>query len=155
MHFEDWQNHLLNDDIADKTIDQAWLCLLGPTKKETIQLLLHLKKQYKIYLLSNTNPIHVQGYTEYLKTNFGLNGWKEIFHQVFYSHELGTRKPSPEIFQKVLNLAGIKANDTLFLDDAEENIQVAKELGFQVIHINNISILDIFTYGKDKIDLPQ
>lgn len=136
----------LKDDVSDMDIDLAWARLLGGTKPEVIHLLKKLRNQYKIFLLSNTNSIHVRYYTKYLKDSYGIDGWKDIFHEVYYSHELGCRKPSPEIFNKVIQLAGLKTNETLFVDDSEENIEAAQKLHFQTFHVKDVSILDIFKY---------
>jgi putative hydrolase of the HAD superfamily len=134
----------LKESVSDIEIEQAWDSILGPTKPEVIHLLKQLKNRYNIFLLSNTNSIHVRYYTKYLKDTYGINGWKDIFQQTYYSYKLGCLKPSHEIFNKVIHHSGIKAAETLFIDDSKEHINTAKELNFHTFHITNVSILDIF-----------
>ena len=43
-------------------------------------------------------------------------------------------KPEPEIYQAVLDQAGIRAEETLFIDDNEPNLAAAAELGFRTLH---------------------
>lgn len=57
------------------------------------------------------------------------------FKKLFYSQELGLRKPAPEAFEKVLDQAGIKAEETLFIDDNADNIQGAASVGLHTYHL--------------------
>jgi FMN phosphatase YigB (HAD superfamily) len=59
-----------------------------------------------------------------------------VFNKIYYSHEIGWHKPDHEAWEYVINDAGIKAEETLFLDDNIHNIKASQELGFQAIHIH-------------------
>jgi HAD superfamily hydrolase (TIGR01509 family) len=84
-----------------------------------------LTKKYKIALLSN----QVQSRTEYLLQNENFGS----FSSVFFSSEIGMKKPDEEIFTKVLSGLSEEASACLFIDDAMENIQSASALGFQTL----------------------
>ena len=66
----------------------------------------------------------------------------------FYSYEsVGYPKPNPKGFEKILKEFNLKPENVIFIDDREDNIETAKDLGFKVIHYKNfgeISILDSF-----------
>jgi len=80
-------------------------------------------------LLSNTNALHVPYFVSLLKTQHGFEEMESLFEKVYYSHELGMRKPDRAIYEFVLRDAGIVPEETLFIDDREENILAARELG--------------------------
>lgn len=52
-----------------------------------------------------------------------------LFHRVFVSGELGLTKPDPAIFTHVLNELGVSADQAIFVDDIEANVQSAERLG--------------------------
>lgn len=107
------------------------------------EALRQLRKTHKLYMLSNTNETHLNWIHRYLKREYAIiNFESDYFDKVFYSHQVGMRKPHPEIFEHVLNQTGIKASETLFIDDNADNIKSSKLLGFQT-HLHNPEI-DIF-----------
>ena len=63
---------------------------------------------------------------------FEKNGhvFEDYFEKAYYSYEIGLAKPDKAIFEFVLQDAGIKACETLLVDDAEANILAAKAVGF-------------------------
>ena len=54
-----------------------------------------------------------------------------LFDDVVISAEVGCRKPDPEIFQLALTRLGVRAEETLFIDDFAHNVAAARELGFR------------------------
>ena len=67
----------------------------------------------------------------------------DLFEKIFLSYEMGIMKPHPDIYQRVLEEAGIRAEETLFLDDNADNIRAASALGIQTIHVQKpLTILD-------------
>lgn len=61
-------------------------------------------------------------------------GWDEMFDAVVISGEVGMRKPEPEIFAHVLGLLGVRADQTVFVDDLTHNVKAAEELGLVAVH---------------------
>jgi len=127
----------LNTKVTDDQIDTAWNAMLLDIPKEKYQLLLKLKSGYQVFLLSNTNNIHLQSVNQIVFNDTGRSGLGHYFHKDYYSHLMKMRKPDPEIFQRVLFENNLAANETLFLDDNVENIQGAKSLGIQTAHITS------------------
>ncbi|MCH7762317.1 MAG: HAD family phosphatase [Candidatus Marinimicrobia bacterium] len=96
-------------------------------EKETIKLLPLLMQSYGVYLLSNTNPRHINHEVE---ERFSF---QNHVHGAFYSFDLGCRKPEKEIFLKVLDITGANPEESLFIDDVEANVKQAQKLGFKTI----------------------
>ncbi len=70
------------------------------------------------------------------------DGWRalmpvdELIDCVFDSSELGMRKPNPAIYQHALHaMGGVSPARAVFLDDVEQNVLAAKQLGIQGIHV--------------------
>ncbi|MFC4586444.1 HAD family hydrolase [Sphaerisporangium corydalis] len=62
------------------------------------------------------------------------DGWDEYFDQVVISGEVGMRKPEPRIFHHALALVGLPAEQCVFVDDIEANVQAARALGMAGVH---------------------
>ena len=118
-------------DLTDEEIDAAWNSLLLGVANGTHEVLAELKQKYRTFLLSNINPIHYNYIMNYLKTEFGFENNDHLFEKTYYSHFVGLRKPDKAIFEKVLSENGLKAEETLFIDDIAENLEPAKALGIQ------------------------
>ena len=122
-------------DLTDMQIDDAWCAMLLDFPEENVDLLQKLRAEgYKLYLLSNTNEMHINYYTEYLKQQFGRDLLSELFDRTFYSHEIGFRKPNREAFEYVLKAERLKPAETLFIDDLEHNVIGARQTGMQAHH---------------------
>jgi putative hydrolase of the HAD superfamily len=78
--------------------------------------------QYHIYLLSNTNELHY----EFAKEKFKIIN---EFHEHILSYKIGYGKPQLEIFQEALDRSGLPANEHVFIDDIEENVNAAQSIG--------------------------
>ena len=113
---------------------RGWNKLLGKEKK-TVEILKSLSLDYNIWLLSNTNPKHINNKLKLSSTFF------EFVKGAIYSFEVGVRKPDPTIFENALKLSGSGSSKTLFIDDLIENIQIAKKLGWKAIHYENDNLL--------------
>ncbi|MDJ1473654.1 HAD family hydrolase [Xanthocytophaga flava] len=126
---------LLQLTIDDVEIDRAWNALLLEIPAKRIELLKELRKTHKLYLLSNTNAIHVKAINQLLLEQYELNGMEDLFDKVYYSHQIGKRKPGQEIYTYVLADAGLNAQDCIFFDDLPANLQAAAETGIQTVQI--------------------
>ena len=116
---------------SGKKIINAWNALLIGLPKENIQLLQGLSKKYQIFLLSNTNSIHIKQINKVLYRDYGLKGLDPLFDKIYLSHQIGMRKPNSETFKWVLKNAKILAEETLFIDDSIQHINNAKKVGIQ------------------------
>lgn len=121
--------------LSATDINNAWNAILLDFRKESMEFLSSLKNQYGLYLLSNTNAIHLIKVNEILYRQTGIKELDVYFNKAYYSHKIGLRKPGKESFQFVLNDANIIAEETFFIDDTLPNILSAREIGFQAYHL--------------------
>ena len=112
-------------------IINAWNALLIGFPQENFQLLKDLSKKYRLFLLSNTNSIHVNRINKLLYNDYNLKSLEILFEKVYLSHKIGMRKPNCEIFEWVLKDAGILAQETLFIEDSIQHIKSANKVGIQ------------------------
>ncbi len=113
---------------SDESICNTWNMLLTGIPKRRLQKLLMLKDRFRLFVLSNTNPIHWQ---KAVADFFPFNGHTidDYFEQVYLSYEMRMAKPDSTIFRKVLIDAGLTAEETLFIDDSPVNCAAASEVG--------------------------
>lgn len=114
---------------------KAWNAMLGDFPPIREKFLIDLRKNYKLYLLSNTNILHLRYVKNTLATENGIVDFDSLFFEkTYYSFEMGMRKPDAEIFEFVLNDSGLNAQETLFIDDKIENIESAIRLEILAYH---------------------
>lgn len=129
-------------EVADEDFDRAWNAMLLDIPPHRLDLLKELKKNYNLYLLSNSNELHIASIDQYLAAEHGIEKFDDLFHKSYYSHLLGMRKPNEEIYRHVLEESGLNPHETLFFDDNASNVQAAEELGIKAIRVER----DIVTY---------
>jgi putative hydrolase of the HAD superfamily len=112
-------------------IINAWNALLIGFPQKNIQLIQDLSKQYRLFLLSNTNAIHINRINKLLYEDYNLKSLDPLFDKVYLSHQIGMRKPNSETFEWVLKDAGILAQETLFIEDSIPHIESANKVGIQ------------------------
>ena len=109
----------------------AWNAMLLDYRMESLEFLEKLASKYKLYLLSNTNSIHLSAFSGTFRKQTGKPSLDGYFTKAYYSHQVGLRKPNADIFEFVLRQEGLKAAETLFIDDSVNNIQTAEKLGIK------------------------
>ena len=119
---------------ADDEIDHAWNAMLLGFFPGTVDYLSELKSGYSLYLLSNTNILHLKHFRAIFFNDYGFPIDK-LFKKTYYSHEIGFRKPNPMAYLKVLEDAALIPGKTLFVDDLKANTDAAAELGMKVLNI--------------------
>ena len=135
---------LHKEEVSDDAIDKAFNALLLDIPHERIELLKRLRSKYRLFLLSNTNYIHIKKVNEILYDTSGINNLDQLFDKVYYSHELKLSKPDIRIYHKVLEENNLLPEETLFLDDVKENIEGAISAGISgaiVTRENSINII--------------
>ena len=125
----------------DEEIDAAWAAMILDIPTDRIRYLEELKKSYRLFLLSNTNEIHRIKFHRDFEKDFGYSFY-DLFERNFYSHEMGMRKPDPQIYIQALTEAGLVPEETLFIDDMAENTEAAKTLGMKVLHIQAGTLME-------------
>ncbi len=131
---------------TDAAVDAAWNAMLLDLPKERLNLLLKTKQNYRTFLLSNTNEIHMLFIYNYLKAEFGINTLGGHFEKVYLSYEIKMRKPDPEIFQFVMDENQLKKEETLFIDDSVQHVESASKMGIHTILLNvkTQTVIDLF-----------
>ena len=124
---------LFKGNITDTEIDEAWNAMLLDTYEERFSIIEGLQKQFRIYLLSNTNSIHIDFVRNYLSQTFGLERWDNLFVKQYLSYEIGLRKPNEDIYEFVLNDIDKHAQECLFIDDSFANIKGAASIGIHTL----------------------
>jgi FMN phosphatase YigB (HAD superfamily) len=144
--FRDYLRDIYKTDSSDQQIDACWNAMLGGIAMEKLHLLRRLKKSYSVYLLSNTNEIHLSYINSMILPKLtGERSLDSYFHKAYYSHRMLKRKPDVEIFEQVLRENQLKASDTLFFDDNSLNVEGAKLAGLQTVYVTSPDlILDYF-----------
>jgi glucose-1-phosphatase len=135
QEFRDSLRHEYDLEATDEQIDEAWNAMLLDIPAERIELLRELSKQYRIFLLSNTNAIHLKRFNEMVEHSFTIPSLDSLFEQTYYSHLVGLRKPDAVIFEQILNENGLRKEETLFIDDSIQHIESAGKVGLQTLHL--------------------
>ncbi len=138
-------------NFTDEEFNAAWCAMLVEFPPERIALLEVLKKQFRTFLFSNTNVLHHEVYTQMLKETTGHDSLSELFEKAYFSHTFGMRKPDVKVFERILEKNDLKAEQTLFLDDLEQNTDAAKAAGIKAIQISpENNILKIFSAYRNE-----
>ncbi len=119
-------------DVSGEQIVDAWNRIIGDFPEVHVEMLRKLGREYRLFVLSNTNEIHVRKFEKEVP---GVDHLGDLFEKLYYSHELGLRKPQEEIYQRVLSESSLNPAETLFADDLPENIESAGKLGLQTLHV--------------------
>lgn len=130
---------------------KAWNAILLDFPEYRLDFLESLAKegQYRLFLLSNTNKLHLDRVLEIMGKD-RYRRFTSSFEHCYFSHEVHMRKPDSEIFEHVLTSHSLIPSETLFVDDTEEHIMTAHQLGIQTWHlkVGKEDIVDL----KSKLD---
>lgn len=152
--FRDKVRDFIGIPLCDQDIDDAWNALLLDIPKERIKVLEDVKKNYPIFLLSNSNEIHYDVYLRDLQLRFGYREFDQLFTKAYFSFDLHLSKPNPEIFEFVMHQHKLIPEETLFIDDTAEHIEVASKIGFRVYQLQKPErVRDLFINGILREDL--
>lgn len=115
--------------LTDLQIDDAMNKFLIGIPVRRLAQLRHLRSRYKIYMLSNTNPIM---FSTKIPECFQIEGYEMnyYFDGIITSFESHASKPDLQIFRRAISTLNIIPEETLFFDDSEKNIEAARGLGF-------------------------
>jgi FMN phosphatase YigB (HAD superfamily) len=139
----------LPGEVPATAIKNAWNAMLLGIPAKRFEMLLHLRKNYCVCLLSNTNALHLEHVYRYLQFDLGITDFDtRYFDRTFYSHLVGLRKPDREIYEFVLKEIQAAPAQTLFIDDLAENLVAPAALGIHTYqHDPANEISDILLNG--------
>ena len=117
-------------DIRDAF--EKFLCDIPVKRLVTIRKL--RKKGYKVYVLSNTNPLMFNHWIDNAFRSEGLS-INDYFDGIVVSFQEKVCKPDSRIFKNLLSRYNLDPEETIFLDDSEDNCSAARKLGLHAIRI--------------------
>ncbi len=136
---ESFQKELPNASLLD--IRAAWNTIIGDFPLERLEFLQMLSGKYRLFLLTNTDEIHISWFEHKTGMSF-CTAFYTCFEKVLYSYEMGMRKPDPAIYNHILVKYGLSPKCTLFIDDKKSNTDAAAALG---LHVWNLQV------GKEDV----
>lgn len=135
--------HIPNADIND--IKAAWNSLIGDFPLYRLEFLQLLSTKYRLFLLTNTDIIHMENFEEKVGMSFSSDFYR-CFEKVYYSHEMGLRKPEEAIYNYIIKKHDLDPKRTLFVDDKKENTDAAAAVGLKTwnIQVGQEDVVDLF-----------
>lgn len=126
---------LIDGEASDEAIDNAFIAFLTGIPLHRLQQLRMLRTSFKVYMLSNTNPIM---WESEIKRQFRQEGFEinDYFDGIVTSFEAKAMKPDPTIFSYAASKLGISPDETLFLDDSADNCKAAVDLGWHAVKVD-------------------
>jgi len=120
--FFGWAAKELDTDFTADQLNEMWVSEYTEVTgvKEIIKDL--KKKGIKVTILSDNVPERI----EYLQKKYKF---LNVFDDVVLSYEVNLVKTSEEMFNLALSRVNCKPEETIFVDDREINLDVAKQLG--------------------------
>ena len=116
---------------------EAWNAIILDFPEYRLEFIESLAREnnYRLFLLSNTNALHIERVID----NMGQNNFDRFircFEVSYLSHEVNLRKPDQEIFQLILERNSLVPSETLFIDDTKEHTLGAQKLGIVTWHLS-------------------
>lgn len=101
-----------------------------PIDKRMVDVIKKTKENYTTVLFSNQIK-------DWLEKVIEDNKLKDLFNYLVNSYNVGAKKPDQKIFLEALRRTSSKPEEVLFIDDALENIEAAKQMGINAIQFDN------------------
>jgi putative hydrolase of the HAD superfamily len=124
----------IRGELPTRGIDEiraAWNSIIGEFPLHRLEFLQMLCGRYRLFLLTNTDSIHIDHFEQSVGMTFARDFYK-CFEKVYYSYELGMRKPDKAVFEYLIRKHDLRPERTLFVDDKKENTDAAAATGMQV-----------------------
>jgi putative hydrolase of the HAD superfamily len=137
------QKHIPNATINE--ILAAWNAVLLDFPLHRLEFLQLLSQKYRLFLLSNTDAIHINHFEQREGASF-YSDFYQCFEKVYFSYEMGMRKPDAEIYHALIRQHELSPKRTLFIDDKKENTDAAKALGLEVwnLQVGEEDVVELF-----------
>ncbi|MCR9172425.1 MAG: HAD family phosphatase [bacterium] len=134
QHFINGILDLLPSGVTPNQVVHAWNAMILDIPKGRIDFLSELRQTHNIFLLSNTNSIHIDKALREWKSVSSVN-IHTVFKKVYLSHEMGMRKPDVKIFEQVCSEQKLIPAKTLFIDDSLQHVKGARATGLTAHHL--------------------
>ncbi len=142
IEFQENLQQVFEFQMPTEEFVRIWNLTLLDTPPERISLIQQLSTEFRVFLLSNTNPTHMKTYFNQMAEEEEM-WFPDLFEKAYLSYNMGLRKPDPAIFQTVLDEQVLKPEETLFLDDTLEHLVSAQSLGIQTLQIQEQPITSL------------
>ncbi|WJS94855.1 HAD family phosphatase [Flavobacterium johnsoniae] len=135
-------------NASKEEILKAWNAILADFPFYRLEFLQELATKYRLFLLSNTDSIHINTFEQKSGVSF-YKDFYNCFEKVYFSFDIGMRKPDPKIYEFVLEENNLTAENTLFVDDKKENTDSAAALGIKIwnLQVGKEDVVDLFNKG--------
>jgi len=126
-------------------IRDAWNTIIAEFPLYRLEFLQLLSSKYRLFLLTNTDEIHINRFEENVGVSF-FSDFYQCFEKVYYSYEMGMRKPDLGIYRYIVNKHELSPKRTLFVDDKKVNTDAASSVGFHVwnLQVGQEDVVDLF-----------
>jgi HAD superfamily hydrolase (TIGR01509 family) len=134
---QDWHLHLskrLGGSLTFEQFTKVWNSALVPEPIQPESFLEKLSKNYRLALLSNTDPIHMSHGEERFP-------FFRFFPTRIYSFRVGASKPNPLIYREALRACKVRAEEAIYIDDVAAYAQAAQRLGMTGIVFQSSELL--------------
>ncbi|MBO7302444.1 MAG: HAD family phosphatase [Bacteroidaceae bacterium] len=128
--------NICNKEITHEEAKYAWCGFITEVHTEYLEFLQQLRPQYHLSVLSNTNPF-IQSWARsplFTPCNKSLDNY---FDALFLSYQMKASKPGEEIYRKMLATGSMIAEETLFIDDSDKNLEAAAKAGIKTLKVEN------------------
>jgi putative hydrolase of the HAD superfamily len=135
----DWHLHVKQRFGGSATFErftEAWNLVLDPEPILSNELFEKLSKNYRLGLLSNTDPIHVA----YIESRYDFFSH---FPVRVYSCVIGAAKPNPLIYREALRACRVQAKEAVYVDDIAAYVEAARRLGMAGIQFQSSEQLEL------------
>ncbi|MFN7099495.1 MAG: HAD family hydrolase [Flavobacterium sp.] len=137
-------------NVTQEQVLAAWNAVLLDFPQHRLTFLQELSKKHRLFLLSNTDSIHISHFEQQNGKTF-YEAFYNCFEKVYFSFEMGMRKPDSAIYQRVLTEQQLDPATVLFVDDKKENTDAAAKLGIKVwnLQVGQEDVTEL--YEKDLL----
>lgn len=123
-------------ELTYKEVEDGWKGFVTEVPQYKLDYLNELRKKYKVYILSNTNP-YIMGWARSVALTPAGKPLDAYVDKIYTSYEAGSTKPDRGIFEYMIKDSGLNPAETIFVDDGASNIAVGEELGFVTLQPEN------------------
>lgn len=125
---------LMRKSTDKDQIITAWNAMLFDFPFARLAWLETLRDAFHVGLWSNTNALHIAWVHDHIDRKYGVRDFESrYFDRVYYSHDVGLRKPDLACFTHVLESEPFDPGQILFIDDIPENVYAARQVGINAI----------------------
>lgn len=127
---------LCGKNLTYKEVESGWKGFVTEVSQYKLDYLNRLRKKYKVYILSNTNP-YMMGWARSCELTSAGKPLDAYVDKIYASYEIGITKPERGIFDYMIKDSGLNPAETIFVDDGASNIAMGRELGFITLQPKN------------------